>query len=554
MVFAAALLLRLIALDWGLPSQDRHFSLHPDEPIVLAASRAIEPAQGNFAPGFYNYGTLYLTLSRVAGDVALGWPGVESEPAWSEARRLHLAGRVVSALAGAWAALLVVLLLLPRAGRIGAIAGGIALAFASGHVEHSRFQTVDVVATALALASLLYASRLASSEGDRPWRDALLAGVFAGLAAGAKYGAGLTLVGLVVAALLRFRALGLRHVAAAASVALLAFLITTPGALIEWEVFSRDLRYEFGHVAEGHGLVFAGTTSGWVYHLGNLTAGYGALALALSFAGLWLARRAPWCVPLLVFAALYYVTIARADVKFFRYTLPLFPVLAAGFGVLVGRAASTESFRGRLGLVGCLIVLGGMLAASARITAWMLGPDPRFIAAQHLRRAHPDGVVGLVSDPWFYTPTLYPETAMPRPLFVREGFAAMDRARRPRVLRHLPVDPAKRIDWDLRLLDEDQPDVVVYTSFETEGLSRFGESAAPPDRFRLQIERYRAFQSRLRQDYEVEAIYGVGGPSIHDLMYVYPSVVIWKRRTDSSRTSNGSSTTSDTSAAPAPTR
>src|SRR5437763_667705 len=65
-IFALSLGLRLIGITWGLPNALHYDSYHPDEPINWAASQRIDPAHLQFVPGFYNYGTFFLTASKIA--------------------------------------------------------------------------------------------------------------------------------------------------------------------------------------------------------------------------------------------------------------------------------------------------------------------------------------------------------------------------------------------------------------------------------------------------------------------------------------------------------
>ena len=205
-VFVVALAVRLVGIGWGLPNDIRNQSLHPDEPVVFAASQRIEPSHLQFVPGFYSYGTLYLTLLRMTTDVVTaygGGPKDSSEKAmWRAVGRYHLAGRVLSALAGAATAWIVFLVLWPRTGLLGSLFGSMAMAFAPGHVVHSRFQTVDVLATFLLVVSLYFALRMLSPpDGDAPsdrnyLKWAAWAGLFAGLSAGTKYTGILALVAL----------------------------------------------------------------------------------------------------------------------------------------------------------------------------------------------------------------------------------------------------------------------------------------------------------------------------------------------------------------------
>ena len=74
-IFLIAFLVRLPGIGWGLKNDLRNASLHPDETPNFGYSRSVVPALGRFTPGFYNYGTLYLTAFSIASDVATGYTG-----------------------------------------------------------------------------------------------------------------------------------------------------------------------------------------------------------------------------------------------------------------------------------------------------------------------------------------------------------------------------------------------------------------------------------------------------------------------------------------------
>lgn len=548
-VFVFALLVRLAGIGWGLPNDIRNQSLHPDEPIIWMVSQRIEPTKGRFDPGFYNYGSLYLTLLRLSTDVVQGYGGGPKDQSpreqWAAIGRYHLAGRILSALAGAGIAWGVFCLLRRRTTLIGSGFGGLAVALAPGLVIHSRFQTVDIVAALFVTLSLYWATRLVPPEdSDSPpvLRWAALAGLFAGLSAGTKYTGILALLAVAVAAHYRPRPERLKLIGVAFGVAVLAFLITTPGAWLNTSQFLEDTLYEMRHTATGHGLVFVGTSPGFVYHIANLTAGCGGVLLAVGFAGLAAAviRRHGWAIALVTFALATYILIGRAEVKFFRYVIPLIPVVAVGAGWIVGQAEINPNRKWRWMVAAGIIGIGGALSQTAINTVWMIDQDPRDEVARHLKQEAPDAVVGVVSDPWFQTPPLYPDTALPRSVPFEQRNLARLAADRPRVKQFVPDDPAERHDWDIRLLESDPPDYVVFSSFEIDDVNRIYALKNLDPGSRLQADRAKAFVDRLRAEYEELPYYGAGGPTIHDLMYVRPRVWIWKRKTDSAKPSSGS--------------
>lgn len=514
-LFLVAFLLRTAGVNWGLPDSTHHWSYHPDEPVIWMYSRQIVPWEGKVTPGFYNYGTFYLSLLRVFGDVFGGGGDMASS---------HLVGRLLNCVAGAAMASLVFTLLKGKTSDFGALAGGLAVAFAPGLVVHSRFQTVDVMATALLLAGLVFVTAPKSDHKISPW----MAGVFFGLSAGTKYTG---LLGLVAAAVVFVPHKMWKDLSKVVATTFVTFFVTTPGALLDSGKFWKDFSYEVTHSSQGHGLVFAGTPPGFVYHLFNLSIGFGTLLTILGLAGLgalaW--KKHSWAYGLVAFALVEYALIGRAEVKFMRYAFPLIPVLAIGFGWLVGELHGHSNKRYRLGIVvallGLLGVPDGGLRTSILSSSFMCSPalDPRHTVLSFV----PAGsTVGLVSDPWFYTANFYPEAGSPRWVPYEKRQELM-KASKYHLVQHIPLNPDERFDWDVRTLDQ-KPNYVVFSSFETEGLQRIASD--PPAQFKLQADRYNEFVARLTKDYALLSDEPNSWAFVHDMMYIHPTVWVWKRK------------------------
>src|SRR5205807_1757587 len=83
-------------------------------------------------------------------------------------------------------------------------------------------------------------------------------------------------------------------------------------------------------------------------------------------------KKQPWFWVLAAFSIVYYILIGRAEVLFLRYTFPLYIILAAGLGWLMGRAHEKRGrYRYVVGLG--ILALGISFAASAQMTVWMSG-------------------------------------------------------------------------------------------------------------------------------------------------------------------------------------
>lgn len=546
LLFLGALLLRLAGIGWGLPNDLRNHSLHPDEPINYAYAQQIEPAKGDFEPGFYNYGSLYLTLLRVAGDVAAayGESPAPSEPrsVWLAAGKGILAGRVVSAIAGAGTVLAIFLILRRFTRTLPAAMGALLVAVAPAHVVHSRFATVDVVATFFVALSTLYALRFFRTVEEpalsAPWRAAILAGLFAGLAAGTKYTGLLVILTLYVALTAKRQPNGLKLALAGTAAALVGFLASTPGALINWPAFSRDFSYELAHAASGHGLLFVERGSGYLVHLMNLAAGAGLLLLACGLVGFIASPRGlrgP-AFAILAFAVPYFLLIGRSEVLFLRYTFPLYVALGFGFAMLIQQCA--DGLRGGTIITGIgILALGGIDGAgfqsAGQFTLAMAQPDPRDACARYLQKRlaqEPGASVGIVSDPWFYSPPLFPDANAPRPMFLQSFREILDEARSKGMIRFMPDDPASRFDWDRRVLTELRPAYVVFSSFESQDVDRLSSVRGLRADIKLQVDRFGEFMAELKKTYKADRFFGGGTTGVHDLDYVRPTLWVWKRQ------------------------
>lgn len=522
-ILLVAFAIRLLGIQWGLPNGLHNQSYHPDEPIVWAYSQQVDPASLKFTPGFYNYGTLYLTLARVAS-ASCPVPDTISPATLAEFERCcEQAGRYVSALAGAFAAWICFEILRRRTGLLGAVLGAVSLAIAPAFLVHSRFQTVDTVACSLVFASIYCALRLLPDdvgESEHYQRWALLSGLFAGLAAGAKYNSAIVLIAPLVAIALCASVQKPRLLILAIVACVLAFLVATPGFLLEHDKFMEGLRYEMGHTATGHGLVFVDTGPGAMFHLYNLFVGYGGFALAIGTAGLVYAayRRHRWAWVVAAFALLYFILIATAQVRFLRYTFPLYLPLSLGLGWAAGRA-QVRPMWGRAAVIVAILALGGQARWSAIYTAWMMGPDPRDAAGEYLKESslgRPGVTVGLISDPWFYSPAVYPDVTMSRPQYERVGPAAMAAAVNPKVVLFTP---------------DQKPEYVAFSSLESRDLDRLrnSKSLSGPDQAR--VDQWKAIVARLQSEYKADRAFGAEPRAyVHDLEYIHPEVFVWKRK------------------------
>ena len=403
LILLVAAAFRLHALNW-----DGGIGAHPDERHVVGVAEWLRwPDRLNpfGADPSFAYGHLPVYLLALAG-------------AGSGGGDLLLLGRGLAALFDLGTVALSLALARRLFGfRVGLLSAA-SIALAVQHIQQSHFFTPDRPLTAFSVAALLFAVRMA--EGSR-LSDTVLAGACAGLAIGSKASAALLVLPLIAACCAGStgRASGWRRLGVAAAMALLAFAMTNPFALLAAPTYGRNLAQQMA-IAQGsldvpYTRQFHGTVP-YIYPVvQQLRWAMGWVPGIVAFSGLaWTlycaVRRSPgkgewvvlaWTVPALAFSGGLYA-------KYPRYWLPVTPVLAT-FGarwiLSVGdrtakllsvalrntrRAGATD----RLGAVAAaLVVLVPALLRAGAFAGMYLRPHPWVAASRWFNEQVPPGAV-----------------------------------------------------------------------------------------------------------------------------------------------------------------
>lgn len=325
--------LRLYGLRFGLPD-----NFHPDEvPKVNAIERMI--TYGDFNPRYFLHPSLLL-YSTYFVSIFVDWFGVYGT--WRE--NAFLAGRIVSLIAGTASIGLVYLIgrRLYSAG-VGLMAAAFLAVFPL-HVTCSRYLKEDAL---LLLMVLLCVWALLKAVYEDRVVFLLLAGVFAGFACGVKY-TGLLTFGIIgLAPWLKSRTLVpdprfmLWGIVAACLVPL-AFLLTTPYALLDSAAFLRDFESERKHAARGHTTPVTPWSKYWTYHLYySIMPGIGLFVTVLSMIaiGLFIWRRKVEDLLVIALVVLFYLPAEGINSKPApqpeRYIFCILPFLALAAGELL---------------------------------------------------------------------------------------------------------------------------------------------------------------------------------------------------------------------------
>lgn len=408
-VVLAGALLRVFPVWFGLP----YMGARPDEEVATGLARHI--AAGDLNPHFFHWPSLtfyvFAALYKM-GSLAAGALG--SGTSLSDTQHLLLC-RVFVALAGT--ATLIVLFRIGRrvadetTGLIAAALLGVAVL----HVRDSHFAMTDVLMTLLVTASLALLLRGVDEEHPRQaikWFAT--AGLAGGLAASTKYNAAAVLAAVAAAQALMFtrswKTVLSFHAWLPSGVLLaafgIAFLGGTPFALLDYGKFAFDLRYDFTHLSEGHGIDLG---RGWIYHATHsLPYGAGITVFAASIPGAVLLARARPRHALVIgsFFAVLYLSVGSGYTVFFRYILPLVPFVCLAAAVAVRRAARWLSLRFRFSPRVALTTLKVLTAGPGLVNSLWLDvllarADTRALAGSWLEgRLRPDETLHDAGGPY----------------------------------------------------------------------------------------------------------------------------------------------------------
>ena len=361
--------LRFSSIWFGLP----YPHARPDETTTLGTAVAIL-SSGDPNPHFFHWPSL--TFYLFAGLFAA---------ARTAKRALEFADYALIARAAVAAAGTLTIALVARLGRAAAdrhtaVVAAAFLSVAVLHVRDSHFAMTDVLMTMWATACLV----ALIEPAPRPaWRAMVLAGVAGGLATSTKYSAApLMLSGLVVPAV-RWQD---RAMFAGAFCA--AFAAASPYVLLDFAAFRADFSFEGAHLAAGH--VGEDLGRGWIYHLTrSLPYGLGLPIFAAGLIGLPVLirdhRRA--AIPLLAFVLPFYIAIGSGHTVFFRYVIPIVPLLCLTAALAVRAIVDRTPLRARPGAamaILALLIASPSLVSSITLDRLLAKTDSRVVAAEWL--------------------------------------------------------------------------------------------------------------------------------------------------------------------------
>ena len=417
-------LLALLVVVWAAGLLGADFGHHWDEPLETDQLLAAVD-RGALLPNRYNYPSVTYWLGLLTALPAFVqhsfWPALRMQPENPQLLKDFLTSHgfllamrrcfiLLSSLTVAWTYLWV-WTWQRRRGVAWLAAAFVGLSWEIAY--HSRWIAPDMVMCQFAVLTL-WCLEMARTHRDRRWLAR--AAIAAGLAAGSKYPGGALLLPIALTAWIVAPTARARTAAVASSAAIFfaTFLLSTPGAVLEYRRFFADVAFEYAHYHErGHGAYTI--AAGWPH----LRAALEFLALSALSSRAWVAGALTACavlgalatlradrqraVVLLAFPVFYLGYMSQQRVLIVRNLLVLIPFLGvfAAIGVQAVGAKLPQSGR-RLAALGLAVLIaaqaGFLLWTGLSIAyptppadqarAWLLDhPNERTAATAHAREA-----------------------------------------------------------------------------------------------------------------------------------------------------------------------
>ena len=398
-ILLAGLLLRVTGIGWGLPPATPETAASGfrgtyafDEVSVLYGLARTDPANLDFDPELYRWGTLHLELVLLVLEGAQA-VGVFEEP-WQKAfggmipgefEKVYVVARLVSVALDLATVLLTFLLATMLCGRQAGLWAAALVALSPGHLLQAAQIRVDVTETTFVTLTAVLGLRLLASDRRGLW---LGFGIAAGLAMAAKYSSAPMVLGAAAVALWPHRFAWSRARWWLLGV-LAGFLAGEPFILTNFrevvDQMSKIVQASRQAIPEHYYISKPALLGQHLAALARFSLGI-PVALLAGW-GFWLlARRrslASWMVSVMFAAGL--VTLLPQNWPLLRYQLPLVPFCATA------AAVALDSLRPRWRWIAGLLALGVALAASANQLQFMLSPHPLNLALAEVPNKVPRG-------------------------------------------------------------------------------------------------------------------------------------------------------------------
>ncbi len=340
------LILNVIGADFGLPSL-----WHPDElthtVTRMLTTKTLNPGRFIY-PSFYYYTLFFLNVPYsiyllITGKTAL----LMSDQSLKEVviSNVFLTSRIFTAFIGSLSIIMIYLIAKKisneRAAIISAGFGSVTMAI----ITYSHFATTDIPVTFMSLLSLYLILRLYEKPTTVNY---ILSGMSIGLATGTKYYAALLVILLSFAHVLVNKKLVVNKSIFLAGIScVLAFFISTPFAILDFQSFYRDTSVLQRTTMLVDNLYDPFPAFSYIFHLDN---GLGTPLFILSLFGIaycaTIAMKNRKIMLVILWGVIYYGLISyRIHFSYLRYILPVVPILLIASGIFSDYILSIKNIK-----------------------------------------------------------------------------------------------------------------------------------------------------------------------------------------------------------------
>lgn len=406
LIAGIAFAFRYVGLSFGIPDSERFYSYHPDEFLTVETALQKVIKQGTLEVGFYNYPSLYIFISSlfIMFGMAYGDAGTLGDA--------YYLAKLASAVIGTLAVIAVFFAGKAFWGKRAGLFAAFVLALAPLHIIHSHFATVDVPSTLFISLVLICCAYIAK---ESKWKFIIWAGVFSGLAMGTKYNAVLVFLSVAASIILTESKDSIKtkiiKIITSGLLAVLVFLLSTPGAFLNTSAFMNGILYEAAHQSQGHSNVFLGMGNPYFFNISfNLFRGIGAIntiiALLAIIYGIYKKDKTVWI--LLAFLLPYYLLMSASKVNFARYLIPIYPVIAlmVGYGLNILFREFFNIQINRMMVITCFAIFAVQLVvSSANSLDYFKKVPTQDRATEYIEKTlDKSDDIGIMDIPWFYSP------------------------------------------------------------------------------------------------------------------------------------------------------
>ena len=403
-IFFIAVILRVWAVDWGLP-----YLYHPDEGIIVET--AFHFRTGDMNPHNFLYPTLFMYLVffiynawYLAGSLLhyFNNPSDFDYLFTYHVEYFHLVARLLVVFFGVMSIWILYRLIKEHFGKTSAIFSGIFFSLNYLHVQNSKYATVDVPMVFFLILALYFIMRISQDEGG--FRNYILSAIFSACAITTKQTGVFVIAPLLVGEYLYNRGrrgylsnLFLRRAIIYTSVLIITVFITSPYIFLDFKTFWSFVVKQSTAMKGWLGSETDGVSYLYYLRLLIIDSKENIYILILSAIGVYhgFIKDREKAIIFASYPVIYILIVGSWATHFPRYAIPLIPFMSGFAGMGVGYIASEYlSHSKRLkaytaGLLGVFIVLN--LVKVTMFDIILTHKDTREVAKEWIEENIPEG-------------------------------------------------------------------------------------------------------------------------------------------------------------------